>query len=485
MVWCLWQARSRYSLILLALFGILETASESPDHEQGLGSIDCPHSLTVNWNNITARPPYVVNSTGDFDGLLPTFLGIMLTECCRLSSNLVYNGSAAESDFHLPVIINLEADFKMTGRRHFVPMLPQTGIAFVVVKSTKSEQSWRVVKSLLSTWPVLVLILIFSLLAGIIAWSLETKKNPDNFPSMFTKGIWEGFWWAFISMTTVGYGDRYPRSIGGRLFAVMWILVGMVIISIFTAALTTSLTTLSLETKVKLPGAKVVALVDSIETITGFQQQVNLTRVLTGRDIYEHLQSGQVQGALMDAYFWIHFKSNYPTSNLKVQEVIQQKKFEYGVRVNNNPALAECFREKRYTQESDFYEHAEVLLQQSLSSEFENKDDSGANLFDPDGLLYFPVFFTCLGVTAFLMMIGGAWDVYRRFNCLGSRRGRLDVLSISLTKTNLDKYSKSQDKLQDLENRIEELNQTFYDLIKNSKHGRISTRDYKETHYTV
>ena len=53
------------------------------------------------------------------------------------------------------------------------------------------------------------------------------------------------------------YGDRYPRSIGGRLFAVMWILVGMVIISIFTAALTSSLTTLSLETKVKLPGAKV------------------------------------------------------------------------------------------------------------------------------------------------------------------------------------------------------------------------------------
>ena len=72
MVWCLWQARSRYSLILLALFGILETASESPDREQGLGSIDCPHSLTVHWNNTPARPPYVENSTGDFDGLLPS-----------------------------------------------------------------------------------------------------------------------------------------------------------------------------------------------------------------------------------------------------------------------------------------------------------------------------------------------------------------------------------------------------------------------------
>ena len=97
----------------------------------------------------------------------------MLSECCRLKSNLVYNSSAVDTaDLHLPVIINLEADFNMAGRRNFVPMLPQTGIAFVVVKSTKSEQSWRVVKSLLATWPVLVLILIFSLLAGIIAWSL-------------------------------------------------------------------------------------------------------------------------------------------------------------------------------------------------------------------------------------------------------------------------------------------------------------------------
>lgn len=53
------------------------------------------------------------------------------------------------------------------------------------------------------------------------------------------------------------YGDCYPKSVGGRLFAVMWILVGMCIISIFTAALTSSLTALSLETKVNLPGAKV------------------------------------------------------------------------------------------------------------------------------------------------------------------------------------------------------------------------------------
>ena len=32
----------------------------------------------------------------------------------------------------------------------------------------------------------------------------EKWMNSDNFPPLFTKGVWEGFWWAFISMTTVG-----------------------------------------------------------------------------------------------------------------------------------------------------------------------------------------------------------------------------------------------------------------------------------------
>jgi len=72
MDWCSRQARSLYNLILLALFGILESTSELPDREQALGSVDCPPSLTVHWNKILARPPYVENSTGDFDGLFPS-----------------------------------------------------------------------------------------------------------------------------------------------------------------------------------------------------------------------------------------------------------------------------------------------------------------------------------------------------------------------------------------------------------------------------
>ena len=34
--------------------------------------------------------------------------------------------------------------------------------------------------------------------------SKDTVRNPVEFPNSFIEGSWEGFWWAFITMTTVG-----------------------------------------------------------------------------------------------------------------------------------------------------------------------------------------------------------------------------------------------------------------------------------------
>ena len=101
------------------------------------------------------------------------FLEFFLTECCRKRVNLVYNDSdTADSDLFLPTIVNLEADCNTNKSTNLVPIVPNTGIAFVVVKNSKSNQSMGMWKSLLSTWPVLVLTLFLSLIAGMIAWSL-------------------------------------------------------------------------------------------------------------------------------------------------------------------------------------------------------------------------------------------------------------------------------------------------------------------------
>lgn len=77
---------------------------------------------------------------------------------------------------------------------------------------------------------------VLMLVVGVIVWAFERSENDDEFRTGKV-GIWDGFWWAGVTMTTIGYGDKAPRSVGGRISALMWMLLSMAV----TAALTTAL----------------------------------------------------------------------------------------------------------------------------------------------------------------------------------------------------------------------------------------------------
>ena len=47
---------------------------------------------------------------------------------------------------------------------------------------------------------------------------------------------WDGFWWAITTATTVGYGDLFPITDGGRLIALGVMIVGIGFVGFFTAA---------------------------------------------------------------------------------------------------------------------------------------------------------------------------------------------------------------------------------------------------------
>ena len=92
--------------------------------------------------------------------------------------------------------------------------------------------------SFLSGLVGLIFIIIFF---GIIAWLFERKKNPEHFRPGWD-GIWDGIWWSVVTMTTVGYGDKAPKSNGGKLVALLWMFSGLLFISGFTASIASTLT---------------------------------------------------------------------------------------------------------------------------------------------------------------------------------------------------------------------------------------------------
>ncbi len=143
-----------------------------------------------------------------------------------------------------------------------------TGLGIAVAPSS-SRGFFSLVRGVFS-WQVLqvvgLLVLVLFVL-GFLVWIFERKQNPGQFGGRPSSGIFSGFWWAAVTMTTVGYGDKAPVTVGGRILGLVWMFVGIVAISTFIAAVTSALTVNQLASPIRgpedLPAVRVAAVQDS------------------------------------------------------------------------------------------------------------------------------------------------------------------------------------------------------------------------------
>lgn len=79
------------------------------------------------------------------------------------------------------------------------------------------------------------MLLIF--LAAVGIHHFENEAQPEVFQSIF-----HSLWWAVATLTTVGYGDIYPITVGGRIFTFFILLIGLGIVAVPAGLVSAALT---------------------------------------------------------------------------------------------------------------------------------------------------------------------------------------------------------------------------------------------------
>lgn len=193
----------------------------------------------------------------------------------------------------------------------------------------------------LSSAGILTLLLF---IVGNLIWLAEHRRNPEQFHPHYPEGVQNGMWFALVTLTTVGYGDRSPRTKLGQLVAGVWMLVALLSFSSITAGLASAFTTALSEahatplfTSVRDLKNKDVAVVrdtTAVDWAEHYQADVVFASNLVGAVAF--LKRKQVQAVMFDRPALVYYTQQNPEENLTVTEIrISLEPYGFVIRDNS------------------------------------------------------------------------------------------------------------------------------------------------------
>jgi len=99
----------------------------------------------------------------------------------------------------------------------------------------KYKKAFMLAKNDLAIFGAVAMITIY--ITGVGIYFCEHQKQPEIFSSIF-----DGIWWAIVTLTTVGYGDTFPVTTIGKMFTFVILIIGLAIVSVPTALIASALT---------------------------------------------------------------------------------------------------------------------------------------------------------------------------------------------------------------------------------------------------
>ena len=258
---------------------------------------------------VKVAPPFVIEDHGHYSGL-----AIDLWQEIAADHGWKYVYKPYDLDGLLQAVSDSKVDVAVGAitataareqRMDFAHPITSSGLG-VAVRGGQTAGWLAVARALVSPAFLKVIGSLAALLlvVGFLVWLLEHKRNPDQFGGSRGQGIFSGFWWAMVTMTTVGYGDIAPRTVGGRIIALVWMLAALLMVSFFTAAITSALTVGQLSERIgsatDLGGMRIASVPDSTSATWLERESFGYTKARDVDAALAELAAGRVDAVVYD-----------------------------------------------------------------------------------------------------------------------------------------------------------------------------------------
>lgn len=208
-----------------------------------------------------------------------------------------------------------------------------------ILSRVSDTSFWAALSPFLSkdfVYGILFLLIILTLVGSLI-WFVEKKANPEQFPEGLS-GVGNGMWFAIVTMTTVGYGDRSPVTPTGRVLSGIWMLIATISFSTLTAGIAATLALTNFEgaaanSPEQLRGRRVVAVMGSTGSIYAQKMGARLVNKRTLSEAIETLRRGEAVALVFDHPALEYYLLKNPEKELVLAESHFAKQ-DYGFALN-------------------------------------------------------------------------------------------------------------------------------------------------------
>lgn len=318
---------------------------------------------------VRPKPPYIIQGeNGTWDGI-----SIRLWRGVAEKLNLSYRFVEVTPNAFASMLQQGKADIILLG-----DLTPEADgqvdfshiyhTAELGAASSQRVELSSIAKAFFSTrfWYIVASLSVLLLIVGVIIYFLERKQNEDNFggDGSALRGVGAGFWWAGVTMTTIGYGDKAPTTFFGRAVALLWMLVAMGVTAVLTASLVSAVMGSSGDNKINVPAdlrnQKVAAVEGSGAARYLQQERISFQRFSDLTEALEAVNKGDQDLVLHSVPALRYTINNNSDLTLQVQSVQIDPHYyafalssESGLRKPVNRAILEIIKTPLWQQELD------------------------------------------------------------------------------------------------------------------------------------